>query len=113
MPFFRGHQSKEPVDRRLLCLKIVFSLLLLTVGGKLFVLQVLDHAAYARAAETRHGLYKDLLPTRGNIYLTDLRQSGEKYPLAINRFVFTVFADPKMVKDPARAGQVLAKKLEL
>lgn len=113
MPFFKERKSKEPVDRRLLCLKMFFSLLTLAVAGKLFVLQVLDHDAYAKAAEMRHGLYKDLLPTRGNIYLTDLKQAGEKYPLAINRFVFIISADPKKIKDAGHAAQVLAKKLEL
>lgn len=111
--FRKEKTSKEPADRRLFCLKFLMALFLAAIIGRLFVLQVINRDFYVKAAENRHGLEISLLPTRGSIYFNDLKSPGNYYPLAINRFVYTVFSDPALVKDAQSAAKILSKKLEL
>lgn len=105
--------SKEPADRRLFFLKFLMTLFLAVIICRLFMLQVINRDFYVKAAENRHGMEKSLLSTRGSIYFNDLKSPGNYYPVAINRFVYTVFSDPALVKDITGASQILAKKLEL
>lgn len=84
---------------------------------KLFFLQVIDHDFYVKAAENRHSLVKDLKPTRGQIYLQDIKYSNKLYPLALNKDIYTIIADPKTAqeknKDIKSEAALLAQKLNL
>lgn len=114
MLFHQHHRrGKEPTDRRLFCLELGFFIFAFLICARLFVLQVLDHQFYAEAAEGRHNLYEKLFPERGRIYFSDLKNTGELSPLAINQDVFRVVANPKFIDNPQRAARILASKLEV
>ncbi|MBI5731732.1 MAG: penicillin-binding protein 2 [Candidatus Magasanikbacteria bacterium] len=91
---------------------IVFLLIL-----KLFILQVVNYSFYARAAENRHNLFLELWPKRGQIYFSNFKNPAQPLPLALNKDVYTVAADPKIIKEQIKdiksAAGILAKKLGL
>ncbi len=112
-PLKKRREAEEPTDRRLLCLKIGVGLFILLALARLFFLQIVNHQYYLALAEGRHSLYRELLPSRGRLFLQNLKKGEELTPLAVNRDVFSVVADPKLVDEPAKAARILAQKLGL
>lgn len=83
-------------------LVIIFVVFLL----RLFYLQVIQHDRYSNAAY--QGQYKEYqIPAdRGVIEAHD---GDSVVPIVLNEKVYTLFADPKFVKDPGNAAQAIAK----
>lgn len=110
-------QETENKNFRLSFLRNTAFLFLLLIVVKLFFLQVIDHEMYAKAAENRHNVFLDLLPKRGQIYFQNLKSPEETTPAALNKDIYIVFVDPKIVKDSKQdtknLAQILAQKLEL
>lgn len=71
---------------------------------RLFYIQVVQHAHYVEAARERQVTKLTIFPERGTLYTKD----GETVqPLVLNETVYTVFADPKEVKDPEEVRVLL------
>src|SRR5687768_414273 len=73
---------------------------------RLFYLQIIQHDRYSLAAH--QGQYKEyLIPAdRGVIEVHD----GENVvPIVLNEDVYTLFADPKYIKDPKSAADSVAR----
>ncbi len=83
-------------------LLLVFALFVV----RLFYLQIIQHDRYRLAAH--QGQYKEyLIPaTRGVIEAHD---GQNVVPIVLNEEVFTLFADPKYVKDPKSAADAIAR----
>lgn len=64
---------------------------------RLFFLQVLQHNYYEAQAEAEHTTKFTIPATRGLIYASDV--NGGYAPMVLNQAVFTVYADPRYVKD--------------
>lgn len=79
------------------------------VVARMFTLMILQHDFYTALAAGSHEVYAQLFPTRGNIYIQDSR-TGEEFPLAINKDLFTVFADTRQIPDKETA-QMIAEEL--
>jgi len=113
------HKKKNPNsnDARLSIIKYSAGVFLFLIVLKLFLLQVVNYDLYAKAAENRHNLFLDLLPKRGQIYFKDLKKQDYSAPAALNRDVYTVVADPKIItenfKDKNFLIETLSKKLEI
>lgn len=71
---------------------LIFYFLLL---AKLFKLQVIDSSHYLAVAEKEHYSKNKILPKRGEIRMSD------GFPLILNRPVFSLYAEPKIIEDPA------------
>lgn len=108
---YRRNRKQEPIDGRLLCLKVGVGVFILLAIVRLFFLQVINHQHYLALAEGQHGFSREFLPARGRIFFQDLKKPSELSPLAVNQDIFTVAANPKMIVEPSRAAYVLAKKL--
>jgi cell division protein FtsI (penicillin-binding protein 3) len=67
--------------------------------GRLFQLQILDHAKYVAAAAAEQVKITDLPAQRGLIYGMN---GTTPDPLALNQTVYTVFADPTTVVDDSK-----------
>jgi len=65
---------------------------------RLFTLMFLQHGFYEALAAGSQGITAELFPERGRIYVQDSR-SGDEYPVALNKEVFTVYADTRHVED--------------
>ncbi len=105
---------------------IFFLLIALAIIVRLFILQVIQHDYYALFALNTHEISKKLYPSRGAIYFQDSRTS-EKYPAAVNREYYLIYASPREmlpravasttqrlvellgVKDPQEQTELLAK----
>ncbi|MCX6779502.1 MAG: hypothetical protein NTU97_04750, partial [Candidatus Magasanikbacteria bacterium] len=119
MANFRHHKRKEESnqDKRLGVIRYLALFFLLLVVIKLFFLQVINYDLYAKAAENRHNIFLDLWPNRGQIYFQDLKNPDSPVPAALNKEVYTVVVDPKVVKETKQdvvvLTQVLSKKLDV
>lgn len=111
----RGQRSpfSGTVEPRLRALRWGGAALILIILVRLFFLQVINHRYYTALAAERHGFEMRLPAKRGRIYLRDLKNKTELYPLAINQDFFMVFADPALIKEPKIAAKIIAKKLDL
>lgn len=96
---FRSYQSR------------ILVLIVLGVGVvfivRLFFLQVLQHDYYQAEALKEHVTKFTIAAKRGVIYAKD----GEKniVPLVLNEPAYTVYADPRYVKDPQKTVSALRK----
>lgn len=79
------------------------------IAVRMFFLQVLDHDYYTALAADQHKLTKELIPERGNVYLTDT--AGGKYPIALNRELYMIFAVPDLVENPDETTKKVAEIL--
>lgn len=103
-------QRRGSVNRRLgrdhivVGVFVVFAALLTL---RLFTVQVIQHGFYSALAADTHQLNEQLLPTRGQILVKDPESSTGVYPLAANKTLHLLYANPKMVKDPIATAQAL------
>lgn len=86
-----------------------FGILLAVVVLRLGYFQLLMNGTYEALALGQRDLYEELFPKRGDIFAQGAR--GEPVPLATNRFVYTVWADPRKVVDAERVAKAVADML--
>ncbi len=98
---------RTPGPRRLLLLRTVLILAFSALGVRLFYLQVVDHAHYAKlsVAQVREDLTTTAL--RGGIY----DRNGET--LAVSRPTSLVIADDFQIKHPATEAQALSPLVQV
>ena len=86
--------------------KVFTVLAIATILVRLFFVQVLEHDMWVEKAYGKQVKTFDLPARRGEIYARD---GGEIVPLVMNREVWTVILDPKMVKDEKGVEEVLLR----
>ncbi len=91
-----AHDRSE--SRRVSALSALFVLAAAILSARLFYVQIIQHRAYAALAETQQTSQTTLLPKRGEIYAHDKTTSDGVTPLAINRDMYHVFAEPSRFK---------------
>jgi len=101
---------RRPLKRnrlRLGCVKIVFLLVFLTVGGRAFQLQVFQGDWLMRQGQRQHLKEWIVLPKRGALY-----DRGNE-PLALSLESQSVYIRPHRLQNPAEAKLTLARILHL
>src|SRR3989339_785199 len=80
------------------------------IAARLFVLQIFDADFYQALASDQHSLFQEFFPKRGRIFVHD-GKGGRMVALAANEQRAFVYADPRLLSDPAstakRIGEVL------
>jgi cell division protein FtsI/penicillin-binding protein 2 len=110
----KAKPPRQPLgERRLRVLLAFFILAIAAVVVRLFILQVLAHSFYMTLAEKQPGQFTPFEPQRGSIYLKDDKAAGSLFPVATNRPITTIYANPKEVTDPRAAAKALAPRLSL
>jgi len=102
-----SHYSEEVAETarlKIAALCIVAVTVVLVI--RLFSLMVLQHAFYTALAAGSHTLYEQLFPDRGSVYIQDSR-TGEEFPLAINKDVFTIFVDTRQLETEEDSNNVV------
>lgn len=98
-------------SRSLSRVRLWYALLLVVFGVfaiRLFYLQIIKHDTYAKQAQHDQIREYEVDADRGTIYA----MSGDKkVPLVVNQKLYTVYADPTIVKRPAEAATKLAAVL--
>lgn len=87
---------------RIVIIGTIFGALFLTVIGRAFYLQILQHEELVKKAEKQHQHRIDLTPARGSI----LDRNGT--PLAESIHMDSCYAEPKRIKDVDGTAAVLA-----
>lgn len=87
---------------RIIMIGSVFGLLFLTVVGRAFYLQILQHEHLVKKADKQHQHKVDLTPARGSI----LDRNGT--PLAESIHMDSCYAEPRRIKDVDGTAGVLA-----
>jgi cell division protein FtsI/penicillin-binding protein 2 len=72
---------------------------------RLFFLMVIQHGFYEALAAGSHTLYEQLFPERGSVYIQDSR-TKEEFPIALNKDLFTVFVDTRVLTNEDDADLV-------
>ena len=97
--FTKAHKT------RLATIVLAFVILGVLVWGRLVWLQLVGAGRYLKLAHQQHHLVVELPPTRGTIYDRHFQ------PLAIDIRMPSLYADPRWVKDKAKAVRLLAPVL--
>lgn len=97
---------------RIVVFRIAMTVVVAAIVVKLFWIAVIDHGFYAALAGNQHDVERTLTPERGEIFVRDAL-SDKVYPVATNREVFTVAAEPRVIKDPSAVAHAVASALEL
>lgn len=105
----KPHQKKKGANRALSMQTVVFVIGLILVA-RLFYLQVIKHSHYDSLAVAEHQKKFTIPATRGTLYFRD---GEEVVPAVLNSSVYTLYADPKEVKNPDKIAQKLAGSLQL
>lgn len=92
----------------ILALIILFGL---TIMGRLFYLQVLQHDLYNVLAKGQQKFFTQIEGSRGEILCQD--KKGNLYPLAINENQQIVYASPQEVIDKQETAQALSQILDI
>lgn len=108
----RQRERRPVADVRLRLFQVVIVLGVAALVARLFVLQVLSHEFYSSLASNQHGIFQDLFPERGTIYLRDPKAADGRFPAAVNKTLSTVYANTREIGDPAAAAKALAPVLE-
>ena len=109
---------KRPVksdvfDQRSSFLTVFLLLMFAVIIGRLFYLQVMKGKAMQDLASAQHRIYKQILPSRGQIELTDTTSDIGSFPVATNLKSYLVYAVPQDITNPQLAAASLAGVLGL
>lgn len=117
---YRGHASDDAYDtdqpdvsRRLV---IIFSCLILfglSIVGRLFYIQVVQHDAWGARAAGQQESERSLFAKRGTIYIQDASQPTGLTPIALNRQYFFLYAVPSVIRNPRQTAKIVAPLLSL
>lgn len=77
---------------------------------RLFYTQVIRYEHYKALALSDQTREYDVQPERGRIYA---ELGGQTIPLVVNQKLYTVFADPSIIKNPSRTAGAIAGLLDL
>lgn len=89
---------------RTFLLRTAMFIMLALVVLRLFYVQVIRHDYYEERAHNMQVSKLSIIPERGKLYALD---GKTPVPLVLNETVYTVFADPKELEDPARALETI------
>lgn len=94
-------------NKRIQVLGVIFILVTLLLGYRLFQKQILEHANYLVLAENQYMIKQDTSAVRGKIFFSDL------YPVATNSRTYQILAVPNQIKDKNETAAKLASVLDI
>jgi cell division protein FtsI/penicillin-binding protein 2 len=100
--------SSSDTDARLEVFRYGVLLFAGVIVLKLLFIQLLQHDFYEALASGQHELFKELIPTRGEIYLHDFKDDT-LVPVAVNQKLAFVYADPREIENAADTAQALGE----
>ena len=103
----KERRPRRSVDARLLTAVLVFTAVWVSIGYRLFQVQVVDAAGYREAAEGQRLRVEETSAARGTIYD---RQGRE---LAVSIEAQTIYANPRQIDDLGEAAFLLGEILGL
>ncbi|MCJ8346394.1 penicillin-binding protein 2, partial [bacterium] len=95
--------GKDKIDRKLKWLRLAFLFAFLTIGARLYYVQIVKHEFWLQKANKQHFIKKKVLRRRGTIF----DRNGNQ--LAFTASVKKMTCDPTKVKDPHATISVLSR----
>lgn len=110
----RSAKKERNSNSRMQFLLAAVFLFFAVVFARLFQVQIMKHGFYSALAQDQHGLYEEIVPQRGDIFIKD-GSEGELYSVAMNKEVSLVYAVPRSIEDEDKkeVAKYIAEKLEL
>ncbi len=102
----KKRNSNSSYDTRIHVLFVILCILFLVVTIRLFSLMVVNGSFYKKLAAGAQEFYSELLPKRGEIFTQDSR-TGEKFPLALNKDRYILYADTRQIKTDDDAKNII------
>jgi len=73
----------------------------------------MSHDFYSALASNQHGIFAELFPKRGTIYLRDPRSLSGTFPVAVNKDYTLVYAVPRDIENPEMVASQVSEILGL
>ncbi|MFA6973408.1 MAG: penicillin-binding protein 2 [Parcubacteria group bacterium] len=105
----KGGEGFHGSKHRISVLVFFIFVVVIAVITRLYFLQIFSYDAYRALAEGQHTLFKNLIPTRGEIFLKD---KDGLYPAAVNQNTKMAYAVPKEIENPNETARVVAEVLQ-
>jgi stage V sporulation protein D (sporulation-specific penicillin-binding protein) len=102
--------AKNSSNARIFLLLFIAVLYIGLISARIFYLQVSNSGYYQALAENQHEMEKEILPKRGEIFLTS-KNSGQHLLAATNISKSLVFTVPKDISDKPNTAAKLARLL--
>jgi len=102
---FPKHSKAPSGDFRFRAAAVMILLLGVVISFRLVTLMIFDHGSYKKLAFGAQEVSSELIAKRGEIFLQDTR-NGKKYPIAVNRDYFLLFADSREIPNFETATSV-------
>ncbi|EKD79462.1 MAG: hypothetical protein ACD_41C00064G0007 [uncultured bacterium] len=109
---FRNKTKQGKYDR-LDYLRVGFTVLGAIIALRLFIVQIVQHGYYEALASDHHDLFEELFPERGEILVHDRYAATGTVPIATNKVLYEVHAEPVHITDPAATAQAIAPLLSI
>src|SRR5471030_1655381 len=97
--------AKASSNRRLYIWYGALFFIIAVIILRLFYLQIIRHDYYQRAALSDQLKQYTILPDRGTILA---HQGSDTIPIVLNERLYTLYADPTLVKNPAGTAVTLS-----
>lgn len=109
---FHDNPKRSKYDR-LDYLRFFFTALGSIIALRLFIVQIVQHGYYEALASDHHDLFEELFPERGEMLVHDRYSAAGTVPIATNKVLYEVHAEPVHVTDPTALAQALAPLLSI
>lgn len=106
------HSRTVQKDPRIRIAVLLFTLAYGIVMARLAFLMLFQHNFYTALAVGAQDISTKLYPRRGEVFAQDFR-TGERYPLAINRDYFLIYADTRKILTDDAANEAANKLAEI
>lgn len=111
MPPYASGQSTRPI-RTVLRARLWYVIIMIIFGVflvRLFYLQIIRHDYYKQSAAVGHLKEYEITAARGVI---KAHSGGGVVPIALNQMLYTVYADPTLVKEHGKVAETLGAVLK-
>lgn len=111
-----AHQAAtrlKPRRDRVDVLRVTFIVLGSAAILRLFIVQIVHNGFYEALAFDSHELYQELVPERGELLVHDKYTASSTVPIATNKNLAEVHAEPIHMSDPSATATALAPLLNI
>ncbi len=111
MPDYQSNNQRVDTSHTILRVRLWYAVLIIVMlvfGVRLFYLQIIRHEHYKKAALSGQLKEYEIPAERGAIMARD---GDQVVPMVLNEKRYTLFADPKFIKEPEKIASAIEKQI--